>query len=109
MNHYAIYQGGLTIQMAITNQQLEHIVRLVYLDIEDVTHQFDQCRALIETIEHLQTVDTTNISPLHHPTSVTQYLRPDSHVIMPNIADLEKSASAFVDHFYTVPLILKGA
>jgi aspartyl/glutamyl-tRNA(Asn/Gln) amidotransferase C subunit len=95
--------------MAITTQQFEHIVRLAYLDLDDVIHLIDQCRVIMANIEQLQMVDTTHISPLHHPTSVTQYLRPDSHVILPEIDDLAQSAPAFVDNQYTVPLIIKGS
>lgn len=95
--------------MAITTQQFEHIVRLAYLDLDDVIHLIDQCSVIMANIEQLQTVDTTHVSPLHHPTSVTQYLRPDSHVILPEIDDLAQSAPAFVDNQYTVPLIIKGS
>ena len=94
--------------MAITTKQFEHIARLAYLDLEDVAHQFDKCRAMIKSIEQLQTVDTADVSPLHHPTSVTQYLRPDNHVLKPDIVELAQSSTAFVDGFYSVPLIIKG-
>lgn len=94
--------------MAITTQQLEHIARLAYLDVENVARQLQECRTIIEDIEHLQKVDTTHVSPLQHPTSVTQYLRPDNHVVVPNTDDLSLSASTFIDHFYQVPLIIKG-
>ncbi|MCX7091461.1 MAG: aspartyl/glutamyl-tRNA amidotransferase subunit C [Legionellales bacterium] len=95
--------------MAITTKQLEHIAHLAYLDVEDVARQLQECRAIIEDIQHLQTVDTTHVSPLQHPTSVTQYLRPDSRVIVPNIHDLEQTAPEFVDCVYKVPLIMKGS
>ena len=95
--------------MTITTQQFEHIARLAYLDLDDVANQIDKCRATIENIEHLQTIDTTHVSPMHHPTSVTQYLRPDSNVTSPNIDDLARSAPSFIDNMYTVPLIIKGS
>ena len=95
--------------MTITTQQFEQIARLAYLDLDDVANQIDKCRATIENIEHLQTIDTTHVSPMHHPTSVTQYLRPDSNVTSPNIDDLARSAPSFIDNMYTVPLIIKGS
>ncbi len=95
--------------MAITTKQLEQIAHLAYLDLDDVARQLKECRAIIEDIEHLQTVDTKHVSPLQHPTSVTQYLRPDNYVIVPNIADLAQSTPAFVDDLYHVPLIMKGS
>ena len=82
---------------------------MAYLDLDDVANQIDKCRATIENIEHLQTIDTTHVSPMHHPTSVTQYLRPDSNVTSPNIDDLARSAPSFIDNMYTVPLIIKGS
>lgn len=94
--------------MAITTKQFEHITRLAYLDQEDVANQFDKCGAMIEGIEQLQTVNVAHISPLHHPTSVTQYLRPDNQVIKPNINELMRHSTTFVDGFYSVPLIIKG-
>ena len=94
--------------MTMTTKQFAHIAHLAHLDVEDVAHQFEKCLALIESIEYLKTVDTTHISPLHHPTSVTQYLRPDNQVILPDINDLAQSAAEFVDNFYSVPLIIKG-
>ncbi|MGV3739963.1 MAG: Asp-tRNA(Asn)/Glu-tRNA(Gln) amidotransferase subunit GatC [Gammaproteobacteria bacterium] len=94
--------------MAITIEQFKHIVQLAYLDPEDVADQLERCSATIKAIEQLQIVDTTRISPLHHPTSITQYLRPDSDVILPDVNDLAKNAPTFIDNFYTVPLIIKG-
>lgn len=94
--------------MAITTEQFEHIARLAYLDLDDVSHQIAACRVTMAQIETLQTVDTAHISPLHHPTSITQFLRPDNHVILPEITDLASCASAFADNLYTVPLIIKG-
>lgn len=94
--------------MAITTKKLEHIARLAYLDIDNLARQLQDCRAIIENIEHLQKVDTSHVSPLHHPTSVTQYLRPDNHVIVPSSDDLARSSSTFIDNFYQVPLIIKG-
>lgn len=94
--------------MAITTEQFEHIVQLAYLDPQDIADQFERCSGTIQDIEQLQTVNTSRISPLHHPTSVTQYLRPDSDVILPDVNDLAKNATTFVDNFYTVPLIIKG-
>lgn len=95
--------------MTITTKQFHHIALLAYLDPKDVSSQFNQCTKIIEHIEHLQTVDTSKISPLHHPTSVTQYLRPDNQVIQPKIADLAQCALEFQDDLYTVPLIIKSS
>ena len=95
--------------MSITPQQFEYIASLAYLDVEDVKAQYQRCCATMQDIELLQRVDTLHISPMHHPTSVTQYLRPDQHVVLPDIQDLEHSAPDFVDHLYQVPLIIKGA
>lgn len=92
----------------ISTKQFEHIAHLAYLDYDDVAEQLQKCCAVIENIEHLQSVDTAHISPLQHPTSVTQYLRPDNHVVVPNIQDLAQSAPSFVDNVYRVPLIIKG-
>jgi aspartyl/glutamyl-tRNA(Asn/Gln) amidotransferase C subunit len=95
--------------MAITTKQLEHIAHLAYLDVENVALQLQKCLAIIKDIEHLQTVDTTHVSPLQHPTSVTQYLRPDSKVIVPKIDDLEQTSPEYADSLYKVPLIMKGS
>lgn len=95
--------------MTITQKNFKHIVELAYLDFEDVVQQFEKCRATITEIEQLQTVDTSQVSPMHHPSSITQYLRPDNHVMLPKIEDLASTASAFENNLYTVPLILKGS
>ena len=95
--------------MTITTEQFERIARLAYLDFDDAAPLLNKCRAVIGDIEHLQTLDTTHVSPMHHPTSVTQYLRPDNHVIKPNIQDLTSSAPEFIDDLYTVPLVIKGS
>lgn len=94
--------------MAITTEQFAHIVRLAYLDPQDVADQFERCSGIIKDIEQLQSVNTKNISPLHHPTSLTQYLRPDNAVILPDVNDLAINGTTFVDQLFTVPLIIKG-
>ena len=98
----------LQFSMTISIEQFEHIARLAYLDVQDVTDQFERLNMIVQDIEQLQAVNTHKISPLHHPTSMTQYLRPDSDVILPNINDLAQNAPAFVDNLYSVPLIIKG-
>ena len=95
--------------MTISIEQFEHIVRLSYLNLQDVALHFERLAVIIKDIEQLQAVNTTQISPLHHPTSLTQYLRSDAEVMLPNSHDLSQNAPAFIDNLYSVPLIIKGS
>lgn len=95
--------------MTIIKKQFEHIANLAYLAPENALEQLESCSAMIHGIETLQTVDTRSITPLHHPTSVTQHLRPDNYVILPNLQDLAQCTPDFEGNFYNVPLIIKGS
>lgn len=94
--------------MPLTAKQLENIAMLAYLDPSDVAHQLQKCNAVINSIEGLQSIDTANMTPLYHPTSVTQYVRSDDHIGVPDIHALAQCAPQFEDNLYIVPQVIKG-
>ncbi|PJD94312.1 MAG: Asp-tRNA(Asn)/Glu-tRNA(Gln) amidotransferase GatCAB subunit C [Legionella sp.] len=94
--------------MAMTAEQLAHTAKLAYLEPSDVMHHLEKCNAVLSSIEKLQSIDTSTILPLNHPTSVTQYLRNDDHIGAPDIRALAQCAPQFQDDLYIVPQVVKG-
>ncbi|MCR9191134.1 MAG: Asp-tRNA(Asn)/Glu-tRNA(Gln) amidotransferase subunit GatC [Gammaproteobacteria bacterium] len=93
--------------MTMTLKQFNQVALLAYLQPQDVAKHLEKCNTVISQIEHLQLIDTSNVSPLNHPTSVTQYLRPDDQIGTPEVQDLAKSAPVFEDNLFIVPQIIK--
>ncbi len=94
--------------MTLTAKQLESIAMLAYLDPSDVAHELQKCNDVISSIEALQSIDTANITPLNHPTSVTQYMRSDDHIGIPDVHALSQCAPQFEEDLYIVPQVIKG-
>lgn len=93
--------------MSITADDLEHLAHLSYLNAASVADQLGKCNAIIKQIERLQKINTSDVSPLNHPTSVTQFLRIDEANPLSNLHALAENAPLFDNDMYIVPLVIK--
>ncbi|MFJ1267404.1 Asp-tRNA(Asn)/Glu-tRNA(Gln) amidotransferase subunit GatC [Legionella lytica] len=95
--------------MTITPTELEKIAQLAYLDTDtDHTPQLIQeVNEIIDFVEQLRSVDTTDISPLFHPFALQQRLRPDAITEESCLAELEAIAPLFEDDLYLVPQVIE--
>ncbi|CAM4431663.1 MAG: Glutamyl-tRNA(Gln) amidotransferase subunit C [Legionella sp.] len=95
--------------MTITPTELEKIAQLAYLDTDtDHTPQLIQeVNEIMDFVEQLRSVDTTNVSPLFHPFALQQRLRPDTITEESCLAELEAIAPLFEDDLYLVPQVIE--
>jgi aspartyl-tRNA(Asn)/glutamyl-tRNA(Gln) amidotransferase subunit C len=95
--------------MTITPTELEKIAQLAYLDTdtEHTPQLIQEVNEIMDFVEQLRSVDTTNISPLFHPFALQQRLRPDAITEESCLAELEAIAPLFEDGLYLVPQVIE--
>ena len=96
--------------MTISQEDLEKIARLAYLDTEssDSSKLSQEVSSIMNFVEQLRSVDTSTIAPLFHPFAVHQRLRADAVTEEDCTAELEEMASMFEDNLYLVPKVLES-
>lgn len=65
--------------MTLSAKDLENISKLAYLN-EDSEHSAkltQEVSAIMDFVDQLKTIDTSQIAPLFHPLALNQRLRPD--------------------------------
>jgi aspartyl-tRNA(Asn)/glutamyl-tRNA(Gln) amidotransferase subunit C len=94
--------------MSVTMKEVEHIAALARLEFSDdekqkFTHQLND---ILQYIEKLNELDTSNVEPLSHVIELNNVFRDD--VVKPSIAAEEalKNAPAKVDTFFKVPKVI---
>ena len=95
--------------MSLSTEQLKHLSTLAHLEINPATESklIDDINSIIHFVDHLRTVDTTNVEPLMHPMDVFQRLRPDESVECNNAPQLGQIAPQFEENLYLVPKVIK--
>lgn len=95
--------------MSISTEQLKHLSELAYLDVDPSTAPslIADISSIINFVDHLRTVDTTNIEPLMHPMDVVQRLRSDEPHDCNVAQQLGHIAPQFEDNLYLVPKVIK--
>ncbi len=96
--------------MPFSSKDLKQIARLAYLDIdpEDSSKLTDEVNSIMDFVEQLSSVDTSQVSPLFHPLALHQRLRPDTITEESCIAELEAIAPQFEDNLYLVPKFIES-
>ena len=94
--------------MIITHKELKTLAHLAYLDCgHDNTHALiHEINAIIDFVEQLKTVDTSQIVPLFHPINHPQHLRDDNVTETDCTNQLTDLAPRFEDNLYWVPKII---
>jgi aspartyl-tRNA(Asn)/glutamyl-tRNA(Gln) amidotransferase subunit C len=96
--------------MTISTQDLEKIARLAYLEI-DAEHSAQltqEISSIMDFVDQLRAVDTTEVAPLFHPFALHQRLRTDEVTEADCIAELEAIAPMFEDNLYLVPKVIES-
>lgn len=94
--------------MTISPKDLEKIAHLAYLDI-NVDHSpklMQEISEIMDFVDQLRTVDTTEVAPLFHPLALHQRLRADAITEEDCLAELEALAPLFEDNLYLVPQVI---
>lgn len=96
--------------MAVTIKDVEHIAKLARLEftgdeMKKFTHQLNQ---ILEYVETLNKLDTTNVEPLAQVIDLSNRFRED--VVKPGLSPEEalKNAPAKTDRFFKVPKVIGG-
>jgi aspartyl-tRNA(Asn)/glutamyl-tRNA(Gln) amidotransferase subunit C len=96
--------------MTISTKDLEKIARLAYLDIdsEHSSKLTQEISAIMDFVEQLRSVETSEVAPLFHPFALHQRLRTDEVTEADCIAELEAIAPMFEDNLYLVPKVIES-
>jgi aspartyl-tRNA(Asn)/glutamyl-tRNA(Gln) amidotransferase subunit C len=95
--------------MALNKNDVEKIAHLARLQINDtdVIEVGQRISNILEMIDQMQNVDTSEVRPMAHPFDSVQRLRADQ-VTEKNQRDyLQKIAPATQDGLYLVPLVIE--
>ncbi|MDR3502630.1 MAG: Asp-tRNA(Asn)/Glu-tRNA(Gln) amidotransferase subunit GatC [Legionella sp.] len=95
--------------MTITPTDLEKIAQLAYLntDMDHTPQLIQEVNEIMNFVEQLRSVDTTEVVPLFHPFALQQRLRPDAITEESCLAELEAIAPLFEDDLYLVPQVIE--
>ncbi|MBI5646756.1 MAG: Asp-tRNA(Asn)/Glu-tRNA(Gln) amidotransferase subunit GatC [Ignavibacteriae bacterium] len=94
--------------MSVSREQFDHIARLARLSFSDAEAEAlgAQLNRIIEFVDALARVDTTDVEPFDIPTVDSASLRPDeAHAPLPADAAL-RNAPASAEGYFTVPKAL---
>lgn len=94
--------------MTISQNDLEKIARLSYLKIEpeQASQLTQEVGAIMDFVDELRHVDTSNIAPLVYPFASHQRLRPDAVTEQACIEELAQLAPLFENDLYLVPKVI---
>ncbi|MGE0681563.1 MAG: Asp-tRNA(Asn)/Glu-tRNA(Gln) amidotransferase subunit GatC [Candidatus Binatia bacterium] len=87
-------------------QRIAALARLILTPAEeqDLLEHFDK---ILSHVEKLNTVDTTDVTPMSHAVEVLSPLREDRVTNQPDPEALLANAPAREDHFFKVPKIIE--
>lgn len=94
--------------MSVTRKDVEYIAQLARLrfkdeELENFTHQLNE---ILNYVEKLNELDTTNVEPLNHPIENTNVFRNDE--LRPSVQTEAalKNAPDRTDEFFKVPKVI---
>ena len=88
-----------------TVEQVAHLARLAISE-SDIEPIGEELASILDLVEQMNSVDTTNIEPMAHPMDACQRLRADE-VTESNQRDLLQSCTAdTLDGLYIVPKVI---
>ncbi len=95
--------------MAITIEQVEHIARLAKLEFtqEEKERFTRELNRILEYVEKLNELDTSNVEPLSHTTEITNVMRGDRVTGSLPLEEVLKNAPSRQGNFFKVPKVVK--
>lgn len=95
--------------MALDNTDVEKIAHLARLQISesDTLEVAQRITNILDMIDQMQGVDTSQIAPMAHPFDATQRLRPDVVTETDQRDYFQKIAPATQDGLYLVPKVIE--
>ena len=95
--------------MSITHDEIKKIAHLARIKIteEEADATIKKLSSILNLIENMKKVDTTNIAPMSHGQSVTQRLREDIVTEKNQREKLQKIAPEVSGGLYIVPQVIE--
>lgn len=95
--------------MKITTENVKHIAGLSRLSISDNEIEIfrGQLNSIIEYVEKLNNLDTSNIEPTSHVIPLNNFMRDDIPAVSLPVEDALKNAPDSTEKFYRVPKIIE--
>ena len=95
--------------MALDKSEVEKIAQLARLHVDDTESDEVAKRIsdILDLIDKMQAVDTTNIEPLSHPLDAVQRLRADEVTEKNRRDELQPIAPKSEDGLYLVPKVIE--
>jgi aspartyl-tRNA(Asn)/glutamyl-tRNA(Gln) amidotransferase subunit C len=94
--------------MAVTLKDVEHVASLARLEFSDVEKKtlMDQLNKILEYMEKLNELDTSNVEPLAHVIPLTNVFREDEVKPSQPVSEVLKNAPSKTDKFFKVPKVI---
>lgn len=95
--------------MALDKDDVAKIAHLARLQLPEasIPEVTERLTSILGMIEQLQSVDTTNVTPMAHPNDATQRLRSDSVSETNHREEYQAIAPATADGLYLVPKVIE--
>ena len=94
--------------MAITIKDVEHIAKLAKLEFTDAEKEkfTQQMNQILEYMEQLNSLDTSNVEPLSHVIELSNVFRADEAKPGVSTEEALKNAPAKDEQFFKVPKVI---
>ncbi|MBT5862180.1 MAG: Asp-tRNA(Asn)/Glu-tRNA(Gln) amidotransferase subunit GatC [Gammaproteobacteria bacterium] len=95
--------------MSLDKEQVQHIAMLARLKLsdEEYAESVEKLSKIVDFVDQLSSVDTTNVLPMAHPVDAAQRLRPDDVTETNDRDHYQQNAPEVVDGLYLVPKVLE--
>ena len=95
--------------MSLDKEQVQHIAMLARLKLsdEEYAESVKKLSKIVDFVDQLSSVDTTNVLPMAHPVDAAQRLRPDDVTATNDRDHYQQNAPEVVDGLYLVPKVLE--
>jgi len=95
--------------MAVTLKDVEHVARLARLEFSDEEKKtlMNQLNKILEYMEKLNELDTSNVEPLAHVIPLTNVFREDEVKPSLPVSEVLKNAPSKTEKFFKVPKVIE--
>jgi|TARA_B110000444_G_scaffold220171_1_gene220792 aspartyl-tRNA(Asn)/glutamyl-tRNA(Gln) amidotransferase subunit C len=95
--------------VSLDKEQVQHIAMLARLKLsdEEYAESVKKLSKIVDFVDQLSSVDTTNVLPMAHPVDAAQRLRPDDVTETNDRDHYQQNTPAVVDGLYLVPKVLE--
>lgn len=94
--------------MELTKELINHIAELAHLKLtdEEIKKFQKELSQILDYVNQLNEVDTSNVEPLHHPLPITNIFRKDEVKKSIDREEALKNAPESTEEFFKVPKVI---